>query len=399
MENPLSSTPAALTMDARLAPPDEAEGRRRRTRARRRGILRLVALSFAIDTVLLALFWAVGSVAAVAVIAYACAGAASCALFLGLDAAGLSDRAPDPYLTVPGVLLNSAILLTAAMLIPQVGVLLVMVLFLILAFGALRLSWHGAAGILVVLSMSVLGAVVVSGPSLSLPLASVAERVISGLWIVLVMGRCTVLGLYGARIRHELNQRNRDLKDTNAEVHRLATRDDLTGLLNRRSILQCVRDEMARTDRPDVPLGVALLDLDHFKAINDTHGHPTGDEVLRQFGLVVAREMRVSDRLGRFGGEEFLLLFNGVRSGADAVQVAERMRSAIARHPWGRVAPELAVTASVGVAVVQLGDTVETLIARADQALYEAKHQGRNQTRLGDVTGQREERPRAPDAA
>lgn len=398
MENPLAST-TTLPRDDSSPPPEEVEARRSRTRSRRRGILRLIALSFAIDTVLLTLFWAVGSVSAAAVAAYGLAGVASCVLFLALDATGVSDRAGDPYLTVPGMLLNSAIVLAAAILIPQVGVLLIMVLFLILAFGALRLSWHGAAGILVVLSVPVLAAVGLSGPALSLPLTSGAERVISGLWIVLVMGRCMVLGLYGARIRHELNQRNRDLKDTNAEVHRLATRDDLTGLLNRRSILQCVRDEMARHDRPDVPLGVALLDLDHFKTINDTHGHPTGDEVLRQFGLVVAREMRVSDRLGRFGGEEFLLLLNGVRSGADAVQVAERMRSAIARHPWGRVAPGLAVTASVGVAVAQPGDGVETLIARADQALYDAKHQGRNQTRLGDVTGQREELPRGPDAA
>jgi diguanylate cyclase len=380
----ISSPPLSPNVDAASSSTGDAgELRHRRLRERRRGILALVAFSFAVDTALLALFWAVGSVPGAAVAGYAAAGAVSCAIFFCLDATGLSDRARDPYLTVPGVLLNSTLILAAAAWVPQVGVLLLMVLFLVLAFGALRLSWRGAAGILTVLSVSVMAVVVNLGHLLGLPLGSGPERAISGLWVVLVMARCMMLGLYGARIRHQLNQRNRDLKDTNAEVQRLATRDDLTGLLNRRSILQCLRQEMDRHDRPDVPLGVALLDLDHFKAINDTHGHPSGDEVLRQFGLVVAREMRVSDRLGRFGGEEFLLMLNGVRSGADALQVAERMRAAIARHPWGKLVPGLSVTASVGVAVVQPGDTVDSLIARADQALYDAKHQGRNQTRLG----------------
>ena len=361
----------------------DADARRQRTRRRRRGILALMTASFATDALLLVLLGVLGSVAVGAAVGYALVCAGSCALYLALHASGLSDKARDPYLTLPSVLFNSAIVLAFAALMPEVGVLLLMVLFVVLAFGALRLTWQGAVGILAVLSAAVLTVVVASETALSLPLASTAERVISALWMVLVMARCTLLGLYGARIRHELNQRNRDLRETNAEVQRLATRDDLTGLLNRRSILQCLRQALSRGDRPDLRLGVALLDIDHFKSINDRHGHPVGDEVLRQFGRLVARDMRAADRLGRFGGEEFLLILDGLRCSDDAVQAAERVRLAVARHPWDRLIPGLIVTASVGVAVVRPADQVEALIARADRALYDAKHGGRNQTRLG----------------
>jgi diguanylate cyclase (GGDEF)-like protein len=364
--------------------PVELDAGRSRLRGRRRGILMLAAASYAIDTTLLALFWLAGSIPAAAVAAYGAASAVVCALLFALAAAGFSDRSRDPYLTAPSLALSSTVIVVAAAALPQVGLLLLMLLFIVLAFGALRLSWRGATAAVALLSVAVLAVVLVSGPELGLPLASGPERLVSGLWIALVMVRCTTLGWYGARIRQRLNQRNRSLQTTNAAVQRLATCDELTGLPNRRSILQCVRQAMQRRDRPDAALAVALFDLDHFKAINDTHGHPVGDEVLRQFGAVVVGEMRGADRLGRYGGEEFLLMLHGVRSGADAVQVAERMRAAVAHHAWPAVAPGLAVTASVGVAMAQPGDTVEALIARADLALYEAKRQGRNQTRLGD---------------
>jgi diguanylate cyclase (GGDEF)-like protein len=360
------------------------DARRSRLRGRRRGILLLAATSFAIDTALLALFWLAGSIPAVAVLAYGLAGAVVCTLLFALAATGFSDRSRDPYLTALSLALSSAVIVVAAAALPQVGLLLLMLLFIVLAFGALRLSWRDATAAVALLAVAVITVVMVSGPTLGLPLDSAPERLVSGVWIALVMARCTMLGWYGARIRQRLNQRNRSLQTTNAAVQRLATCDELTGLPNRRSILQCVRQAMQRCDRPDAALAVALFDLDHFKAINDTHGHALGDEVLRQFGAVVLCEMRGDDRLGRYGGEEFLLLLRGVRSGADAVQVAERMRAAVARHTWSALGPGLAVTASVGVALVRPGDTPEALIARADLALYEAKREGRDRTRLGD---------------
>lgn len=367
-----------------VCPAAAPDARRGRLRGRRRGILLLAAASFAIDTALLALFWLAGSLPAAAVAAYGAASVAICSLLFGLAAAGFGDRGRDPYLTLPSLALSSALIVATAVALPQVGLLLLMLLFIVLAFGALRLSWRSAAAVVALLAAAVIAVVVVVGPGLDLPLATTAERVLSGLWIALVMVRCTVLGLYGARIRHRLNQRNRSLQTTNAAVQRLATCDDLTGLPNRRSILQSVQRAMPGRGEPGAGLAVALFDLDHFKAINDTHGHPVGDEVLRQFGAVVEREMRGDDRLGRFGGEEFLLLLRGVRSGADAVQVAERMRAAVADHTWQALAPGLAVTASVGVALARPGDTPEALIARADLALYEAKREGRDRTRLGD---------------
>lgn len=160
------------------------------------------------------------------------------------------------------------------------------------------------------------------------------------------------------------------------EFEYLASHDSLTGALTRRALLQAAEHEMQRWQRYGGSFSLLLLDIDHFKRINDQHGHLTGDRVLVNCVGVVLGLLRSSDRLGRYGGEEFFVLLPA--SDADtALAVAERMRTAIAQHPGTADTP--ACTTSIGVACVQTGDTAfEALIARADAALYRAKAQGRN---------------------
>ncbi|MCS6945207.1 MAG: GGDEF domain-containing protein [Sutterellaceae bacterium] len=370
---------AAASVDADAAPASHDRLARDRTRRQRRLLLGLAAASFALDTLLLLAFSALGVLAPLRALAYGAAGALSTAFFLALDLSGFSDRQRDPYLTVPSVWLNSTLIVAAASWMPQVGPLLLMLLFIVLAFGALRLSRRDVVAVLAVLAPALALVLLAAGTEFSVPMHTVAERLLTAGWIVSVLARCMLLGLYGAHIRTQLNLRNQQLRQAHAEVHRLATRDDLTGLLNRRSILQCAQTQAAASGA----LAVALLDIDHFKRINDTLGHPAGDEVLRQFGLVVAREMRVTDRAGRFGGEEFLVLLRGVNDPVTAARIAERLRAAIEQHRWRDIDASLAVTASVGVAVLRPGEPVERAIARADRALYEAKHAGRNRVRVG----------------
>ncbi len=167
-----------------------------------------------------------------------------------------------------------------------------------------------------------------------------------------------------------------------AKLRRAATIDDLTGLLNRRAFLSALEIEIARATRSGGHLAVALIDLDHFKRINDRFGHQSGDETLRKFADVTFQTVRTADVVGRIGGEEFAVLMpdtDQIQSGV----AGERLREAIARRhfvlPSGALVP---VTVSVGVAHFKHGETIGQLLQRADEALYEAKDSGRNMTRL-----------------
>ena len=158
------------------------------------------------------------------------------------------------------------------------------------------------------------------------------------------------------------------------EIKAQATRDGLTGVWNRRRLEELGRFEVQRFERYGHPLSVVFMDLDHFKRVNDQAGHGVGDAVLKDFCAAAQGCLRSTDLLGRWGGEEFLVLLpNTVQ--AHARPLAERIRGAMA----ARVSPEAGqVTASLGVAQCRAGDTWESLVARADEALYRAKAGGRN---------------------
>ncbi|MDP1650226.1 MAG: GGDEF domain-containing protein [Rubrivivax sp.] len=158
----------------------------------------------------------------------------------------------------------------------------------------------------------------------------------------------------------------------------LAMRDELTGLPNRRAVLAFAREQFKLARRLDLHISVALIDLDHFKAVNDRHGHAAGDLVLEAFARAAGQVVRGQDRIGRWGGEEWLLVMPGTRSG-ELPAVFERLRQALAQqrvpglpHPHG-------VTFSMGAAERHAGiDTLDALIAEADRHLYQAKAQGRD---------------------
>ncbi|RYE03481.1 MAG: diguanylate cyclase [Sphingomonadales bacterium] len=167
-----------------------------------------------------------------------------------------------------------------------------------------------------------------------------------------------------------------------ARLRHAATTDELTGLLNRRAFIEALDVEIARSTRTGSPLALALIDLDHFKSVNDRFGHAGGDEVLRRFADMARETMRSVDVIGRLGGEEFAVLMpdtDQIQSGI----AGERLRDAIARRrvvlSTGALAP---ITISVGVAHHRPDEERDRLIIRADEALYEAKDSGRNRTRL-----------------
>jgi diguanylate cyclase (GGDEF)-like protein len=169
-------------------------------------------------------------------------------------------------------------------------------------------------------------------------------------------------------------ERERTLRE---KLDRLSRTDELTGALNRRGILAILETEIARSRRTGAPLAVLTLDIDHFKRINDDHGHPAGDLVIQKIADMLQSEMRKSDMLGRFGGEEFLIILPALDK-PGACLAAERLRQAVDASEIALDADTVRVTVSIGVAVLNETDTQKELLARSDKALYAAKSAGRN---------------------
>lgn len=169
------------------------------------------------------------------------------------------------------------------------------------------------------------------------------------------------------------------LGDTLEKLHRLATRDELTGLLNRREFDRILAEEEERSRRFGRTLGLVMLDLDHFKSVNDTYGHPAGDAVIRAAAAKLTASVRTVDRVARYGGEEFAVMLAEVDAKV-TIDAAKRMVAALTSGPV--VLPDgrnLKVTLSAGSACFPKdADSVKRLVVVADQALYRAKAEGRN---------------------
>ncbi|MBM5825696.1 MAG: diguanylate cyclase [Cyanobacteria bacterium M_surface_10_m2_119] len=162
------------------------------------------------------------------------------------------------------------------------------------------------------------------------------------------------------------------------KLETLAFTDPLSGALNRSAFVGLSRTLVEEAHRGGQPLAVALMDIDHFKRINDQYGHPTGDEVIRQVAAHIRESTRDGDRLFRWGGEEFLLLLPGVNQ-EQARALMERLGASVAAEVGMAVVEELRVTLSIGVTLWHRGDTLESVLERAAGALYQAKDGGRNQ--------------------
>lgn len=171
-----------------------------------------------------------------------------------------------------------------------------------------------------------------------------------------------------------LHDAQKKLEEKNQELARLSITDGLTGLFNRAKLDQDLEQEMSRFRRYGGAFGVILLDIDHFKSVNDVHGHQVGDQVLKMIAAQLKEHTRESDIAGRWGGEEFLVICPQIDR-AGVLQVAEKLRSAIKGTEFSTVGSK---TASFGVTLSQEGDKIRALIARADKALYVAKNRGRD---------------------
>jgi diguanylate cyclase (GGDEF)-like protein len=187
-----------------------------------------------------------------------------------------------------------------------------------------------------------------------------------GLLVSVILYTVGIIGMYKDRSDHQL--------------HQLAMQDELTGVANRRAILQELRQRIAESIRHNTPLCLLMIDLDHFKQVNDTHGHLAGDAALVQTATRIRERLRANDIVGRYGGEEFMVILPRTTP-AEGVTIAADLRDRIRKPPISFDKGAISITSSIGVAGTDIAHTptIDSLIQAADTALYRAKAQGRDQ--------------------
>jgi len=300
------------------------------------------------------------------------------AFFLAVRS-GWSLRLPgDPSLTLAQTLFG---LVAAAGVYGFAGPLrggVIAVGMLVLLFGASKLTprqgW-GTALFGVLALGGVMGARLLTGAVQAQP----AEEGMLFLIALITSSAMAVLVARLARLRLRLMRQREDLAEALARIQLLATRDELTGLPNRRAMLDALHAATARQARVGEPVALVMIDLDHFKAINDRHGHRVGDGVLRGFAERAHAALRGVDVLGRWGGEEFLLLLPDTTL-EQAQLCVERLREQLRRRPFDELVEGLTLHFSAGLTACRGPADLDAAIERSDRALYQAKGEGRDRS-------------------
>lgn len=359
----------------------EAEARERKAtdRAQRQRLvwIGMSTSSYAADTLFLALFAAIGTIPGSVALVYAAAVVAISTSLAAITASGWNLRFRDPSMVKATMIVGIAMQLGIVAAAPQVTFPFLANLFTVFSFGMIWLSLRDS---LVVWTLGIVGTAAVFYAGLGrigVPASGAVEVSLVWLYFSLILGRCLLLSVTSNEMRARLTDSRRKLAASLDQVQQLASHDELTGILNRRSLMAALAREHVRAERSGTPFSVAMIDLDHFKRVNDVHGHAAGDEVLRRFAATVRENMRATDVFGRYGGEEFMLVLLGDSPGAALIAV-ERIRNAVAAKDWSAIAADLPVTLSAGIASHCKGETIEQMLHRADLALYQAKDAGRN---------------------
>jgi diguanylate cyclase len=340
-----------------------------------------IALAYTYDSLILLGFWAAGFIDVQVPLIVGVLLALLVGIVNWAHRSGWSLKRTDPTLFLPQQLYAICVALGVAIAAPQIGfqpfaTLIAICTFSFMAPSQRTLLWSwGAAAI------GAAAVIFATGPRLEIPTSTLAGQALTSAVMLGVLARCIWVAAFFYKLQRRLSEKNKALKAAIEQIDAMANRDELTGLPNRRSIMRWLAEQMAPRERDGLALSIAILDIDHFKTINDAHGHLVGDRTLQLFSECVSRSVRATDRLGRYGGEEFLLVLVGTKL-AEAEAPLQRIREQVGNWDWSAIDRELHLTITAGATEYAKGDSVEDLIRRADLALYLGKESGRDRVVL-----------------
>lgn len=339
------------------------------------------AASYAVDAAFLAAFAALGTVSAAVPLAYAAGGLLLSALFYVVARRGWNLRLREPGMVAGQCIAGVAMQLAVVWAAPQILFPYIANLFTVFAFAMVWLSVRASLAVWLA-GCAGTGAVLLGvSDSIGVPHATAGETFLVWLFFSAVLGRCVFLSVQAAGMRVRLAESREKLARSLEQIQELVSHDELTKALNRRTLMARLDEERRRTERTGEGFCIALFDLDHFKRVNDQHGHAAGDQVLRRFTAIVHATIRDTDIFGRYGGEEFMLLLPATAP-QSALGALDRVHHALRLADWSTIGAGITVTTSAGLAEYRKGEPAAELLRRADQALYRAKNDGRNCTRL-----------------
>ena len=302
-------------------------------------------------------------------------------VFYAAIRSGWSLRWSDPALTMPQMVFAIVVISLGYYVNPQNRGMVTILAALVLVFGAFILSPRRCRQ-LGWFAVATLGGVMLFG-AIRFPLLFPPRlEAFNFLLTALVLPVIAALAGQLSALRFQQQAQKKELREALEKVRMLATHDELTGLPNRRQVLELLAHEERRALRQQASLCSCLIDIDHFKNVNDTLGHQAGDEALQRFSSILASALRAGDVLARWGGEEFILLLPATPLD-EAASVIERLRARCADPASWVERPELQVTFSAGLSAHTDGESMQQVIARADAALYRAKSEGRNRLVIG----------------
>jgi diguanylate cyclase (GGDEF)-like protein len=289
---------------------------------------------------------------------------------------GFTARFSDPVLTVPMMLWVGFTIILTSYFLNGYRLSMLMLLFGILLLGAFRVKFRYFFPV-------AMSAIIGYGIVLVQMLSNFSERIDAtveviefSLFIMVTIGMLVTVTRI-TRLQKGLAKQSKSLGEALERVHELSIRDELTGLYNRRRIMEILRDEVNLAKSGDYNFVVCYLDLDNFKSVNDTYGHAVGDEVISRFAKVAMKSIRAVDFAGRIGGEEFIVVLTNTQMD-ECLQVAERIRQSMQDEHFAEMPDRGSVTVSIGVAQFREDEDLEDLLSRADENLYTSKETGRN---------------------
>ncbi len=289
---------------------------------------------------------------------------------------GVNLRFKDPSMTLGQITWATITIMISLYFVYQMRMVVLMYYLLVMIFGAFQLRFKGFLWI---------SALAIVGYGLVILLLTVNHQEIINprveyvqwLTFAVVMTCFSLVGSDLSALRRSHHQQNKQLAEALEQINRLVITDELTGVWNRRQMLQILAAQKALAERGDYQFTICFMDLDHFKRVNDRFGHSAGDLVLRKTATSLRRELREIDYLARFGGEEFVAVLAQTPLNV-AWAPAERLRRGVQGLDFRELDSGLKITVSIGVAGYEPGESLDELLHRADQALYRAKDLGRN---------------------